>query len=348
MGQKRPQSTNPAIVDDIDNRKIVKLNNNTICVSKSIAQNQPEPKQEEQEDDYEEDDDIKIEIEKKSSTSNHPSESLMKTSTSPKHKIQKLEEEKQDTILKKQTLNDDVETAKVDANSRYHLLTFDTEVHDWIEGVQIDPISRITQLGWTIFDQTGQIIKTKTAYIKPDGWRVSKKAEKYTKITQELLMQKGEPIREVISEFQSDYHEIEQNKGFISAHEYEYDATMILQEIERDSKLNESAEFSQLKSKLKLQASQSNHIIDIYDLKLLRRLNKFTKFTTTAEGMGLEKKFWKWYPSREYGPRLADLHRIVVGGDKYKNAHDAQVDAEMCGEVIHGLQNKYEVNLFEL
>ena len=127
------------------------------------------------------------------------------------------------------------------------ILGFDVETHDWIHENKVARIgdfhwftktnsavikrSRIVELGW-VYAEPGAQLSKKTKRVIPNGWTVSQQAYDFHKISTEDA-QKGEPLQDILSEFLKDVRSICQQGGRICAHNFEFDAGIIWEELGR-------------------------------------------------------------------------------------------------------------------
>jgi len=259
----------------------------------------------------------------------------------------KNEEQKIDDNASTKSANEEIQQNDKDC----YLLVVDTEVNGWNnencdKKSGTDPESRITQIAWTKYSDNGQKIETKSFYIQPDGWEMTKEAIEYTKITNEILQTKGIPVIEALEELNKDFEILQSNDGFIAAHKYVYDAAIIMNEIRRLPITDVKDPFEELMMKLGSSATKENNIIDTHALDLLEALNSKDAFVAARIKAGSRiNKHLKWWPSKKWGPKLSCLHQVICGGDKHKRAHDAAVDVEMCAELIFAVNKKYNIDL---
>eukprot|EP01084_Bolivina_argentea_P227907 384994_1 len=224
---------------------------------------------------------------------------------------------------------------KDNSESKLFLLVIDTEINDWRDYDQfgkpfsvVDPDSRITQIAWSMYHQNGNKIQTKSHFIKPNGWNLSERASDYTKIKLDTLQNEGIPIASALEELQKDLQNLMNNNGYIGAHKYIYDATMIRNEIHRIVDANNSP-FQKLIQVLQSDSKTSN-IIDTCDITLLERLNKNPKFAKQlllSNSKNMKKQFSCFYKKRNnagvweqirktFGSKLKDMHKFICGGIK--------------------------------
>eukprot|EP01084_Bolivina_argentea_P062122 113590_1 len=255
-------------------------------------------------------------------------------------------------LKKSKLMGENDEEKKEDSDSNAFLLVIDTEVNDWRTEDEngnkfagADPQSRITQLAWCVYDQGGNKIHTKSYYIKPDKWKISEKAIRYTKITPEILSTKGIPIVSALEKLTKDIDNITHNNGYIGAHKFSYDSKLILNEIKRNVNANNN-KFEKLQSALNSEAD-GNSIIDTFDIVLLKKLNEHTWFQKKLSTSTDRVKYQlTWHKYKRFGPNLGIFHQFICGGNKSDNAHNAAIDVEMCTEIIFALKKQYNIDLF--
>lgn len=173
--------------------------------------------------------------------------------------------------------------------------------------------ARIIQLAWVIYDADGKILKEHNYLIKPVGFEIPKSAISIHKITTERALAEGENIKYVLELFLKD---IENNAPVrLIAHNFDFDADKIDHELAR--------------------------------INSRKRLSNFLSFCTMKETINICKIPSKHYKNYKY-PRLIELHTHIFGY-KFKNAHDALVDAKITakcffklkenGELSHNIEN---------
>ena len=129
------------------------------------------------------------------------------------------------------------------------ILGFDVETHDWKESPRVTrtgkfhwftrthssvmDYSRMVELGWT-FGSVGQntTLTKKSKRVIPEGWTVSSKAFEFHNISTEDA-QAGERLEDVLKEFLTDVRHVCAQGGRICAHNFEFDAGIVLAELTR-------------------------------------------------------------------------------------------------------------------
>ena len=129
---------------------------------------------------------------------------------------------------------------------------YDIETHDWLEDLSNAPhigqfgfvtrmareqteYQRVVQIGWVVGDASehGHTIK-KCFYVQPVGFEISPKAtERCHGVTQSLALREGRLLMDVLGEFVDDAVQIVENGGRLVAHQVEFDAGVIYQELGR-------------------------------------------------------------------------------------------------------------------
>lgn len=132
------------------------------------------------------------------------------------------------------------------------VVAVDLETHDWDSSVsakgligqfghytfrdeQVLSYARIAQLGWVIgdADATSTPWISKEYEILPIDFKISPKATQYHKITNEHAMSNGRHLRDVLEEFMHDMIHAHEAGGRVVAHQLEFDAGIINNELER-------------------------------------------------------------------------------------------------------------------
>ncbi len=131
------------------------------------------------------------------------------------------------------------------------LIGFDVETHDWpeiqkekgrigkfgwctLKEEHVMEFSRIVQIGWAIgrADMNAPV-RVKTAFVQPVGFEMSEKATKFHGISHTTATQEGRPLADVLCDFMADVLEAFSCGGRVVAHQLEFDAGIVLQELGR-------------------------------------------------------------------------------------------------------------------
>jgi DNA polymerase III epsilon subunit-like protein len=127
------------------------------------------------------------------------------------------------------------------------IIGIDCETNDWLEDTKghIGPFgwytknnnasfARIVQLGWAVGDaNVGAEVVVKSALIQPQGYEISKKASDHHKITQDIALQNGRPLADVLTDFMIDVSQAHSRSARICAHHLEFDAGLVDEELRR-------------------------------------------------------------------------------------------------------------------
>ena len=129
------------------------------------------------------------------------------------------------------------------------VIGFDCETHDWLENTQrkgrIGPFgwytsnddvefARIVQLGWAIATASRDAeVTSKGYFVQPKDFEIAERAKACHGITQEHALQQGRPLINVLEEFMHDVLQAVSKGGRLCAHQFEFDAGVIEQELRR-------------------------------------------------------------------------------------------------------------------
>ena len=94
--------------------------------------------------------------------------------------------------------------------------------------------SRIVKIAWTVgAAEVKAPVEVKCKLIRPDGYEIADKATQFHGISQEQAMSEGLDLKEVMEEFMKDMVELCESGGRVVAHQLEFDAGLILEELQR-------------------------------------------------------------------------------------------------------------------
>jgi len=94
--------------------------------------------------------------------------------------------------------------------------------------------ARIVQIGWAIGRaNTAAPVCVKTALVQPNGFEVSKDATVFHRISHATAAREGRPLADVLCDFMADISEACSKGGRVVAHQLEFDAGIVLQELAR-------------------------------------------------------------------------------------------------------------------
>jgi len=217
------------------------------------------------------------------------------------------------------------------------ILGFDIETHAWpkeedkgnvgqfgwytLKDDATLTFARIVELGWVGGPAESEENEYSKAFlIKPDGFEISKAAADYHKITNAMAMEEGRELTDVLQEFMQDVLDTCLRGGRVVAHQIEFDAGIIFQELGRCG-LSE------------LQAKWAR----------IARINNGTSFCTMDPWVGR----WIWEEmGRDPGPKtkmhargLSCVAADLIPGWKGMKAngahHRAEFDAKITKQLYH-------------
>ncbi len=165
---------------------------------------------------------------------------------------------------------------------------------------QTDLMPRMVQIAWQLHDESGKLIEHADFLIKPEGFNIPFETQQKHGISTELALEKGRPLREVLSLFS----EVLDKAGFIVGHNLQFDIDIISAELIRIRE-----DYEPLRQKT---------VIDTMN-------DVVTAFCRLPGGRG------KYKP-----PRLEELYEILFG-DKFDNAHNATADVEATARIFFEL-----------
>jgi len=132
------------------------------------------------------------------------------------------------------------------------LIGIDIETHDWIEEPNKKgryglfgcytlttpeelEFKRIVQIGWVIGALSEQVDfqVAKERNVRPDGFRISKKATKIHGLSHERAIREGVPLVDVLEELMGDVAAAYKRGGRVISHHLHHDAMIIMREFER-------------------------------------------------------------------------------------------------------------------
>lgn len=172
-------------------------------------------------------------------------------------------------------------------------LFFDTETtglpRRWNAPVtDVDNWPRLVQLAWIMYDDWGNVVESRDAVIKPEGFIIPPEVSKLHGITTLIANQKGVPLREVMEQFSDQIDRADVLVG----HNIGFDECIVGAEFER--------------------------------LRMMTALFLKPKYCTMKSATSYCKLPGK---NGFKAPRLAELHQVLFGKG-FDNAHNALADVE--------------------
>ena len=212
------------------------------------------------------------------------------------------------------------------------LLIFDVETSGLIPNSKkpldlknLDQYPHILQFSYILYDlERNIIIERYNKYIRNTTIEIFPEITELTGITQELLVEKGVYIEEVLEQFKSAYLEC----NYIIAHNFEFDSKMIRIEAERNR-----SKLVQL-SYLALSTILTN--VNIFGLQITKECTMqmtvdFCNIERT-NSRGVYKKL----------PRLSELYQILFD-TTLENLHNSMVDVFACLRCYLKFKHQYTI-----
>lgn len=191
-------------------------------------------------------------------------------------------------------------------------LFFDTETtglpRNWKAPVtDLNNWPRLVQLGYLYCDRNGNKLDEGDLIIKPEGFIIPKESSDVHRITTEVALEKGRPIKEVLIDFEK----IIKKANFLVAHNMAFDEKIM------------GAEFLRNGMKNRIEARP-----------------KICTMLQTVNFCKIEGPYgFKW-------PKLSELHIQLFGVD-FEEAHNAAVDIEATAQCFFELKKLGIININE-
>jgi len=187
-------------------------------------------------------------------------------------------------------------------------LFFDTETTGLPKYKHVDALlysenwPNLVSICWMVFN-SNICIKKEYYYIQPKGWIIPQESIKIHGVTQEIAMQKGRPLEEVLHKFQQDIQSCDQ----IIAHNLHFDKNVVFH-----------AYFWNLKIDPKLFWKSKKEICTVLKSK---------------DELKIPSKYPKQDDLYKY-PTLNELYKDTFQIESPGNAHDACRDVEVLQEIV--------------
>ena len=184
-------------------------------------------------------------------------------------------------------------------------LFFDTETtglpgHWNVPVTDVDNWPRLVQLAWIMYDDQGQILKSRDVIVQPDGFVIPMEASRVHGITTVIAKEKGLPIKEVMTEFAE---QVDAASALVG-HNISFDECIV------------GAEFERLRM-----------------MTTLFLKPKYCTMKSSTDYCKLPGK--KGFKS----PRLSELHQVLFGNG-FDNAHNALADVEATARCFWELKKR--------
>ena len=161
--------------------------------------------------------------------------------------------------------------------------------------------ARVIQVSWAVFDRKDQCIAEHDLYIQPDGFSVPN--ADFHGITEEILREKGVPIKKALAMFLRDVKRVD----VIVAHNLQFDYHVLMSECLR-------AELSR-------------------GAQILREAIQFCTMTRSVKLLKIPNRYHAGY---KY-PSLKELNQFYFQED-VEGAHNAKFDVDACARCFQAMQ----------
>jgi len=206
-----------------------------------------------------------------------------------------------------------------------HVIGIDLETHGWHENSSSKghigrfghytmkddeslKLARIIQIAWVIGEcRRDSEVTSKCFLVKPKGFQVEQKATKFHGISHEIAETQGRNLKDVLSEFMTDVTQAYKDNGIIVAHQIEFDAGIIYQELGRCGFVNFQNEWTTI----------ARHgfctMSPMIGRWLLQNNNEEVGPTTVQHTL-----------------RLNQMAKMIIPDREVIKQHDAECDATLC------------------
>ena len=225
--------------------------------------------------------------------------------------LQKLEqEEKRMEAYQHEQAQERVNRVAERAKAKY--LFFDTETnglpYNYKAGIEnTSNWPRLLQIGWIMTDERGNVLKSCTKWIFPNGFSVDSEVTKLTGITTDKLLFEGERISSVLNDFLQDI----ENAEVLVGHNVEYDIMVVGCELYRDG-----------------QPMQGQALTRHPHICTMKQTVDFCAIPSTNS----------YYSDYKY-PKLTELYTKLFG-HAFSGAHDAMADIKATKECFFELKRR--------
>ena len=225
--------------------------------------------------------------------------------------LQKLEqEEKRMEAYQHEQAQERANRVAERAKAKY--LFFDTETnglpYNYKAGIEnTSNWPRLLQIGWIMTDERGNVLKSCTKWIFPDGFSVDSEVTKLTGITTDKLLFEGERISSVLSDFMQDIESAE----ILVGHNVEYDIMVVGCELCRNG-----------------QPMQGQALTRHPHICTMKQTVDFCAIPSTNS----------YYSDYKY-PKLTELYTKLFG-HAFSGAHDAMADIKATKECFFELKRR--------
>jgi len=164
----------------------------------------------------------------------------------------------------------------------------------------VDNWPRVVQLGWALFEDSGQELELHASIVRPDGFSIPADAARVHGITSARAAQEGTPLRELFPHFLAAVSKAD----LLVAHNIEFDISVLRAEM------------------IRLRLADS-----------LRMVRTYCTMVGSTEFCAIPGAYGPKYP------RLAELH-VKLFGTQVHEAHEAGADIRLCAKCFFELRRR--------
>jgi DNA polymerase III epsilon subunit-like protein len=200
-------------------------------------------------------------------------------------------------------------------------LFFDTETTGFLKGNDLTNPSQphVVQLGAALLDGAGTVLETLDLIAKPDGYVIPKEAAEVHRITTEIALEKGVPLKEILERFDA----LIQKTELVVCHNIAYDRNVMLANYHKQS-LHESDLFTNFAGRDTYCTMSSKEVINWCALPPTQKMKNAGRFHYKT-------------------PNLTELHTKCFG-EGFGDAHNAFADVKATANVFFFLKKQGIIN----
>ena len=172
--------------------------------------------------------------------------------------------------------------------------------------------ARIVQIGWVVGGCRCDLeARSKCFLVKPNGFQVEEKATNFHGISHEMATNNGEDLKDVLMEFMTDAMKASKDGGIVVAHQIEFDAGVIFEELGRCGFINLQNEWATIARNGFCTMSP------VVGRWLLQSSNEEVGPTTVQHTL-----------------RLNELAKMIIPEQQVTKQHDSEYDAGLCRSIF--------------
>ena len=189
-------------------------------------------------------------------------------------------------------------------------LFFDTETNglprDYKASVNdVENWPRMVQLAWQVYNERGELQKSESYIIKPEGFEIPEQAVAIHGISTEKALAEGVDLKDTLEKFLNDVYQ----SKYLVGHNVHFDDRIVRAEMVR---------------------KEIDHEMEKYE--------KFCTMQSSVNFCQLPGNYgYKW-------PNLSELH-LKLFDSLFENAHDALADVEACARCFFELKDRGVINI---